>query len=112
MVALERQQQSEVEATQTRTLADAEAYSTQRKADAEAYQISTLAEAEAERRIILAKAEKEAASEMLDVLGNNPELADQYVQLLIARELQENSKWIIGGSSGDFSQIFELPGSP
>ncbi len=111
MVAVERQEQSEIEATQMRTLADAEAYSTQRKADADAYQIRTLSEAEAERIQLMSNAELEATNAILEVLGGNQELADQYIQLLIARELQENSKWIIS-SSGELSPTFEIPSTP
>ena len=111
MVAVERQEQSEIEATQMRTLADAEAYSTQKNADAEAYQLKTLSEAEAERIILISKAELDAAKDLLNVLGGNQELAEQYFQLLIARELQESSKWIITGPGG-FSPTLELSGSP
>ena len=35
------------------------------------------------------------------------DLADKYIQLLIAKELRENSKWIIGGS-GEFTPRLEL----
>ena len=111
MVAVERQEQSEIEATQMRTLADAEAYSTQKNADAEAYQLKTLSEAEAGRIILMSKAELDAAKDLLSVLGGNQELADQYIQLLIAKELQENSKWIISGS-GELSPTFEIPSTP
>lgn len=111
MVAIERQDQAEVEATQMRILADAEAYSTQKNAEAQAFEIQVLAEAEAERQQVLSDAEKDAAQNMLEVLESNPDLADMYIQLLIARELEENSKWIISGS-GDLSQVFELPFSP
>ena len=34
-------------------------------------------------------------------------VADKYIQLLIAKELRENSKWILGGS-GDFIPRVEL----
>lgn len=111
MVAVEKQEQAEVEATQMRILADSEAYSIQTKADADAYQIRTLSEADAERVALLARAELNAAEAMLGVLGDNQEMARQYIQLLIARELQENSKWIISGS-GEFSPTVEIPSIP
>ncbi len=111
MVAVERQEQSEIEATQMRTLADAEAYAKQKNADAEAYQLKTLSEVEAERIILMSKAELDAAKDLLNVLEGNQELAEQYFQLLIARELQESSKWIITGPGG-FSPTLELSGSP
>lgn len=111
MVAGEQQEQSEIEATQMRTLADAEAYSTQKSADAEAYQIKALSEAEAGKILLISNAELEATNAMLEVLGGNQDLAEQYIQLLIARELQENSKWIISGS-GELTPTFEIPSTP
>ena len=111
MVAVEKQEQSKIEATQMRTLADAEAYSTEKSADAEAYQIQKIAEAEAGRTLLMANAELEATNALLEVLANNQDLAEQYIQLLVARELQDNSKWIISGS-GEFAPSLEIPSSP
>ena len=111
MVAVEKQEQAEVEATQMQILTDSEAYSTQKKADADAYQIRALAEAEADRIQLMSNVELEATNAILEVLGGNQELASQYIQLLIARELQENSKWIISGS-GELSPTLEIPSTP
>ena len=94
-----------------RTLADAQAYATQKNADAEAYQIKELAEAEAEKITLLSTAESEAADAMLAVLSGNQDFAPQFIQLLIAQELQENSKWIIGGLD-DLNPTIEVPISP
>jgi regulator of protease activity HflC (stomatin/prohibitin superfamily) len=84
MVAVQLQEQAEAEASQQRTLADSQFYTAQKKAEGEAYQITRLAEAQAEAlRIILQELE-----------GKGP-LAEQYIQVLIAQELRQNSKWII-----------------
>ena len=88
MVASQLKEQAEAEAEQTRILADAEYYAAQKQADAAAYQITTRS-----------KAEMEAAGNMLAALGRHPELADRYLDYLIALALQPNSKWIIGSSS-------------
>ena len=37
---------------------------------------------------------------MLSELDGKGALAEQYIQLLIAQELRENSKWIISGDGG------------
>ena len=84
MVAEQLQEQATAEAEQQRTLADSQFYTAQKQADAEAYQITKLAEAKAEAlRIILQELEAKG------VLG------EEYIQVLIAQELRENSKWII-----------------
>jgi regulator of protease activity HflC (stomatin/prohibitin superfamily) len=98
MVAVELQEQAAAEAEQQRTLADSQFYTAQKKAEGEAYQITRLAEAQAEAlRIILQELE-----------GKGP-LAEQYIQVLIAQELRQNSKWIIsdGGTMPviDFREI-------
>ena len=98
MVAVQRQEQSEAESTQQRTLADSQFYTDQKLAEGEAYQITRLAEAQAEAlRIILQELE-----------GKGP-LAEQYIQVLIAQELRENSKWII--SDGQTMPVIDLSGS-
>ena len=43
---------------------------------------------------------------MLEELSGRGALAEQYIQLLIAEELQPNSKWIIGG--GEMNPVIEL----
>ena len=84
MVAVELQEQASAEAKQQRTLADSQFYSAQKKADGEAYQTTTLADAQAEAlRIILQE------------LENKGTLGEQYIQVLIAQELRQNSKLII-----------------
>jgi membrane protease subunit HflK len=84
MVAVQLQEQAEAEASQQRTLADSQFYSAQKKAEGDAYQVTSLAEAQADAlRIILQELE-----------GKGP-LAEQYIQVLIAQELRQNSKWII-----------------
>lgn len=95
MVAVQLQEQAEAEATQQRTLADSQFYAAQKQADGEAYQTTTLAEAQAEAlRIILQELEDKGA------------LGEQYIQVLIAQELRENSKWII--SDGDTMPIIDF----
>jgi regulator of protease activity HflC (stomatin/prohibitin superfamily) len=98
MVAVQLQEQAAAEATQQRTLADSQFYTAQKKAEGDAYQITRLAEAQAEAlRIILQELEGKGT------------LAEQYIQVLIAQELRQNSKWIIsnGGTMPviDFREI-------
>ena len=84
MVAVQLQEQATAESDQQRTLADSQFYTAQKKAEGEAYQITRLAESQAEAlRIILQE---------LDGKGS---LGEQYIQVLIAQELRQNSKWII-----------------
>jgi membrane protease subunit HflK len=98
MVAVQLQEQAEAEASQQRTLADSQFYTAQKKAEGDAYQITSLAEAQADAlKIILQELE-----------GKGP-LAEQYIQVLVAQELRQNSKWIIsnGGTIPviDFGEI-------
>ncbi len=111
MVAAQRQEQAQTEASQVHTQADAEYYSAQRKAEAEAYQVRSVAEADAERIAITSKAELEASTALLKALEGKGTLAEGYLQLLIAQALRENSKWVIGGSGGIVPQV-QLPGTP
>jgi membrane protease subunit HflK len=111
MVAVQRQEQAEAEATQRRTLADAEFYAAQKQADGKAYQITKLAEAEAQRIGLTSKAQQEAVQAMLNELEGRGALAEQYVQVLIAQELRENSKWIISGG-GETVPVVELRETP
>jgi regulator of protease activity HflC (stomatin/prohibitin superfamily) len=98
MVAVELQEQAEAEAAQQRTLADSQFYAAQKQAEGEAYQITRLAEARAEALRIT-----------LQELEGKGDLAEQYIQVLIAQELSQNSKWIIsnGGTIPvlDFGEI-------
>ena len=107
MVALQRQEQAEAEAVQRRTLADAEFYAAQKQTDGEAYQITSLAEAEAQRIALTSHAQQEAVRAMLNALEGKGTLAEQYIQVLIAQELRENSKWIISGG-GETVPVVEL----
>jgi regulator of protease activity HflC (stomatin/prohibitin superfamily) len=113
MVAVQRQEQAQAEAAQRRTLADAEYYAAQKTADGDAYEITTLAQAEAQRITLTAESQQQAVRAMLDELARRGDLADSYIQLLIAQELRENSKWIIGGQAGDsIVPRFELQETP
>lgn len=84
MVAVELEEQASAEAAQQRTLADSQFYSAQKKAEGDAYQITRLAEARAEALRIT-----------LQELEGKGTLAEQYIQVLLAQELSQNSKWII-----------------
>ena len=110
MVAVEQQEQAEAEAAQRRTLADSEFYAAQKQAEGEAYQITRLAEAEAERITLTSEAQREAIRATLDELEGRGALAEQYIQVLIAQELRENSKWIISG--GDTLSLLDLRETP
>jgi membrane protease subunit HflK len=95
MVAVELQEQAAAEAAQQRTLADSQFYTAQKQAEAEAYQITNLAEAQANAlRIILQELEGKGT------------LAEEYIQVLIAQELRQNSKWII--SDGQTMPIIDF----
>jgi regulator of protease activity HflC (stomatin/prohibitin superfamily) len=84
MVAVQREEQAAAEASQQRTLADSQFYAAQRKAEGDAYQTTMLAEAQAEAlRIILQELDSKGA------------LGEHYIQVLLAQELRQNSKWII-----------------
>jgi regulator of protease activity HflC (stomatin/prohibitin superfamily) len=85
MVAVQLQEQAEAEAAQSRILADAEYYAAQREADAEAYKITEIAKAKAENTEILLKA-----------LTGSDALVQKYLDYLIAQELSDNSKWVLG----------------
>ncbi len=106
MVAVQLQEKATADATQQRTLADSEFYAAQKKADGDAYQISTLAEAEATKITLTSQAQREALRQVLQELEGKGTLAEQYIQVLIAQELRQNSKWII--SSGGTMPIVDL----
>ncbi len=97
MVAVQRQEQAQAEAAQQQTLADAEFYVAQRQADAEAYQITEIT-----------AAQQLAVRAILSELEGKGDLAEMYLQYLIAQELKENSKWVI---SGDGTPIVDLRGT-
>jgi len=102
MVAEQLQEQAEAEAEQQRTLADSQFYTTQKQAEGEAYQTTKLAEAQAEALRIILQELKEKGT-----------LGEKYIQVLIAQELRQNSKWIIsnGGTMPviDFRDITTEP---
>ena len=112
MVAVQRQEQAQAEAAQRRTLADAEFYAAQKKTDGDAYEITTLAEADVQRIALTSAAEREAMQALLASLQGKGELAEQYIQLLIAQELKDNSKWIISGANGEMAPVVELRTTP
>lgn len=109
MVAGQRQAQAEAEAAQRRTLADAEFYAAQKRADGEAYQITQLAQAEAQRIALIAAAEQEATRAILATLAHGGPLAERYIQVLLAQELRQNSKWIIGMEGQPILDMRETP---
>lgn len=88
MVAEQHQEQAAADAAQQRTLADSQFYTAQKQAEGEAYQITRLAEARAQAiRLVMAELEGKGS------------LAEKYIQVLIAQELSQNSKWIISDSA-------------
>jgi regulator of protease activity HflC (stomatin/prohibitin superfamily) len=98
MVAVQRQEQAQAEAEQTKTLADAEFYAAQKRADAEAYQITKTAEAQqAAIRAILAELDKHG------------DIGQKYIEYMTAQELKENSKWIISGEGTPIIDLRETP---
>lgn len=98
MVAVQLQEKAMAEASQQRTLADSEFYSAQKKADGDAYQITALAKAQATQINLSSQAQIEALRQTLKELDGKGPLAEQYIQVLIAQELRENSKWIVSSS--------------
>ncbi len=108
MVAVQRQEQAQAEAAQRRTLADADYYAAQKQADGDAYEISTLAAADAERISMTSEAEQVGVRAMLDELETRGTLGETYIQLLIAKELQQNSKWIISGSQAGATVVPQI----
>ena len=96
MVAVQRQEQAEAEAAQQRTVADAQFYAAQKEAEAQAYRITTTAAAEAEQIQLTTEAQQLAVRAILSELEGKGALAEKYIDYLIAVELKENSKWILG----------------
>jgi regulator of protease activity HflC (stomatin/prohibitin superfamily) len=98
MVAVQRQEQAEAEAEQTKTLADAEFYAAQKRADAEAYQITKTAEAQ-----------QTAIRAILAELDKHGDIGQKYIEYMTAQELKENSKWIISGEGTPIIDLRETP---
>jgi regulator of protease activity HflC (stomatin/prohibitin superfamily) len=95
MVAVQLQEQAEAEAAQQRTLADSQFYTAQKKAEGEAIQID-----------VTSQAQLEALQSILDELESKGLLGEKYIQVLIAQELRQNSKWII--SNGGTIPVIDL----
>ena len=95
MVAVQLQEKAAADADQQRTLADSSFYAAQKKAEGDAYQITMIAEADAQRISLSTQAQIEAMRQILQELEGKGSLAEQYIQVLIAQELRENSKLII-----------------
>ena len=106
MVAEQLQEQAAAEASQARTLADSNFYTAQKQAEGEAYQITRLAEAEAASINLSSEAKVEALRAILAELEGKGSLSEQYIQVLIAQELRENSKWII--SNGEMMPVLNM----
>ena len=95
MVAVQLQEQADAEAAQQRTLADSQFYAAQKKAEGEAIQIT-----------VTSQAQLEALQNILSELEAGGTLGEQYIQVLIAQELRQNSKWII--SNGGTIPVIDL----
>ena len=96
MVAQQKKEQADAEAAQKHTQADAEYYAAQKTADGQAYQIKQIATAQQESiRLLLAQ------------LSQHPEIANKYLDYMMAQELKSNSKWVIGGGG---NPILDLRG--
>jgi modulator of FtsH protease HflK len=98
MVAVQLQEQADAEAAQQRTLADSQFYAAQKKAEGEAIQIT-----------VTSQAQLEALQSILTELEASGTLGEQYIQVLIAQELRQNSKWII--SNGGTIPVIDLGGA-
>ena len=70
-----------------------------------------LAEAEAQSLEIISEAELAAMMVTLDELLERGDLAEEYMQWLIAKELSENSKWIISGD-GEITPLLDMGETP
>jgi hypothetical protein len=74
-------------------------YTAQKRAEAAAYEIAKKAEADAERIRLTTEAEQLAIRSVLAELEGKGELANKFLDYLIAQQLKDNSKWIINGES-------------
>jgi membrane protease subunit HflK len=106
MVAVQMLEKATSDAQQQRTLADSDFYAAQKKAEGDAYQITKIAEAQAQSITLSSQAKIKAMQQILNELQGKDTLAEQYIQVLIAQELRENSKWII--SNGGTLPIIDL----
>lgn len=69
-----------------------------------------LQETEAQRSALTSEAHQEAIRAVLDELEAGGDLAEAYIQVLLAQELKENSKWIISG--GETAPVVKLREAP
>jgi len=99
MVAVQRQEQAQAEAEQTKIRADAEFYAAQKQADAGFYAAQKQAEAEAYQITKTTEAQQAAIRGILGELEKHGDIGRKYIEYLIAQELRENSKWVISGES-------------
>jgi regulator of protease activity HflC (stomatin/prohibitin superfamily) len=106
MVAVQLLEKATSDAEQQRTLADSAYYAAQKQAEGDAYQITKIAEAQAQGDALSSQAKIKAMQAILAELQGLGPLAEQYIQVLIAQELRQNSKWII--SSGGTLPILDL----
>jgi len=106
MVAEQLQEKAAADANQQRTLADSAFYAAQKEAEGKAYQITTIAEADAQRISLSSRAEVEAMRAVLAGLSGKGDLGEQYIQVLIAQELRENSKFVI--TNGETMPVLDL----
>ena len=106
MIATQLQESAAANAAQQKILTDSAFYAAQKKAEGDAYQITALAQADAERIALSSKAKVESLRAILKELEGKGALAEQYIQVLIAQELNQNSKWII--SDGGTMPIVDL----
>lgn len=67
-------------------------------------------QAEAQRIALTSGAQQEAIRAVLDELEAGGELAEAYVQVLLAQGLKENSKWIISG--GETTPMVDFRDTP
>ena len=98
MVSKQLQEKAVSDAAQHKTVADSTFYTAQKKAEGDAYQITQLAEADAQRISLSSKAQVESLRAVLQELEGKGTLGEQYIQVLIAQELRQNSKLIISSS--------------
>jgi regulator of protease activity HflC (stomatin/prohibitin superfamily) len=110
MVAVQLLEKATSDASQQRTLADSDFYAAQKKAEGDAYQMTRIAEAEAQQILLSSEAKIKALQAILEELEGRGSLAEQYIQVLIAQELRQNSKWII--SDGQAMPIIDLSETP
>lgn len=96
MVVEQKTASAKEEAIQKKILADANLYESQKQTEAEKHKI-----------LETAKAKKESIKMLIEVLSNNKQIADKYLDYLMTQELKGNSKWIISGDKAPEIHINE-----